>query len=290
MKLSLGPHTGWSCSFDENNASYIWVGGSAGVVMLFDIRKMGGRVISPICPYDGACLAAYQFIPSQATSLKDTHELIPNLIPILSAHGSSSLNVTYPPIQSLVHSSSRTSDLSFNHLMICQGGNSRFVHIANQLSSVTSSFVTLQDGIPSSVYDAQRWNHPQSGQSCNYVLACRSHLLSGQKRNQLPYPALRSISFDPVKQASDSLSPNWMRSHSWKFDECSTITGHTLGTSGARPHSCFVGFNFINSLLQSKEDDTSAYDSGLMVACPNEEHQSVQVSVIAGNKTHRIDV
>lgn len=282
MKLSLGSHTGWSCSFDESNPSCLWIGGSAGIVMLFDIRKLGGRVISSVCPYDSACLAAYQL----ASTSNISNECIPNLIPAQSTCGSS-LNLTYPPIQSIVHSSSRPFGSSLDHLMICQGGHCRFVRIENHLSSITSSFVSLRNGMPVSVYDTQRWTHPYLERSCNYVLACRSHLLSGENRTQLPHPALRSISFDPVKQTIDHSTQQKVPI----FDEGVTLTGHTLSTSGAKPHSTFVGYQFIKPLLPPDiEESNGNLDSGLMVACPNETHQSVFISVIAGNSTHQMDV
>jgi WD40 repeat protein len=294
MKLSLGHHTGWSCCFDEANSSLIWVGASSGMIMLFDIRKMGGRVVSPTCPYDGSCLAAYQLAPDQPET--NFFENIPNLIPKMSTQ-IYNIQMGYPPIQSLLHSRTDSNSIC-DHLMVCQGGRGRFLHLGGQLNTLNSSDICLPAGIPMSVYDIQRCVRPGSDihAPCHYVLACRSHFLSAEQNKNLisPQPAFRTISFDPSMQRSlpnHSLPPHHKEMSSWRFDEGMTFTGHSASTSGAKPHSAFVGSQFMKSLLGAEYDETNkSLDSGLMIACPDEAHHGVLVSVAGGREIRKIGV
>jgi hypothetical protein len=265
------------------------------MIMLFDIRKMGGRVLSPTCPYDSSCLAAYQLAPDQPEI--NLLENVPNLIPQMSTH-SYNLQMAYPPIQSLLNS--RTDSNVCDHLMVCQGGRGRFLHLANQSNSLNSSDICLPEGIPMSVYDIQRCIRPGSHTNapCHYVLACRSQLLSEQSKNlgpsPPPQPAFRTISFNPSKPhglPNHSLPPHRKETSSWIFDEGLTLTGHSPSTSGVKPHSVYVGSQFMKSLVGSEYDETNSNpDSGLMIACPDETHHGVLVSVAGGHDIRKIGV
>jgi hypothetical protein len=304
MKLSLGQQIGWSCCFSEANPSQVWIGGSAGMIMLFDIRRMGGRVLSPTCPLDSSCLAAYQ-LPTGTSSQQQAAMIpageleIPNLIPYLTLRGGT-INPTYPPIQSLLHtaipsppsSSALAVPALFEHLLACQGGQCRFLALSHNspLNALASSPLTLSHGTPASVYDIQRY-HPPSSQtntsSCHYLLACRTHLLSGQPHHGSAQtsPAFRRVSFDLSQQTQVP----------WKFEEGVTVTGHSLTASKTKPSSCNAGQQFTRSLMsegsgEGEGTDDWGPDSGLMIASPDEVHQGVYVSIVCGQETRHLEV
>lgn len=261
------------------------------MIMLFDIRKMGGRVLSPTCPYDSSCLAAYQLAPDQSNI--NFLENIPNLIPRLSTQ-TCNIQLAYPPIQSLLNS--RTTANVCDHLMVCQGGRARFLHLDSQLDSVNSSDICLPQGIPLSVYDIQCCTCPdrEMNAPCHYVLASRSQLLSQQNKNLKQVPAFRTISFDPWKQScvpNHYLPPHHKEMSTWKFDEGLTLTGHSPSTSGVKSHSAIVGSQFMSSLLGAEYDEANINpDFGLMIACPDEAHHGVLVSVAGGRNIRKIGV
>lgn len=299
---------GWSCAFSTCNDHDLWIGGSSGCLMLYDVRRVGAA---------GSHVAMYEIPPAepQDTSVQVlSQEPSPLRLANTLSQESSSRGIianTFPPIQSILHTTSyhhhlaatttSSSDaaaaisgggVTLERIVICQKGMCQILSPANHKGVIdifNSGNASMYVPNLSSVYDIQQcplgpWlgqrdislssSHLMEG----FVFACKKPCYGDLASRGAQMPSVYCMSL-PSHFATTVLSsaPDGTSSLS---RNSSVVTGHSLGLAASKPAVCVVSMDS----MQSSHDPATKEGNALMIACPDEATKSVRISVVCSPK------